>query len=91
MITFINTNAQSIDAMYKLMGILSQAKQMIIDKLNQGSAMATFLRTPYGFKVTDQEGFVAIDHLSNGAVKLVDRMEFSRANFSPEFIKGWER
>jgi hypothetical protein len=28
--------------------------------------------------------------LSGGAVKLVNRMEFSKANFSPDIIKGWE-
>jgi hypothetical protein len=49
------------------------------------------LRTAYGFKVTDEEGYVAIDKLNNGAVKLVNRVEFSRANFSPDIIKGWER
>ena len=32
-----------------------------------------------------------IDKLNNGAVKLVNRVEFSRANFSPDIIKGWER
>lgn len=89
--SFIEKNMSSIQNMYRLMGVLTDAKQMVVDKLNQGSGIATFLRTAYGFKVTGQEGFVAIDHLSNGAVKLVDRMEFSRANFSPEFIKGWER
>jgi len=40
--------------------------------------------------VTGQEGFVAIDHIGN-AVKIVDRLEFSRANFSSDVIKGWER
>ena len=43
------------------------------------------------FKVTAPEGFVAIDHLSNDAVKIIDRMEFSRANFSADVIKGWEK
>ena len=59
--------------------------------MNQAGSMSTFLRTKNGFKVTAPEGFVAIDHLSNDAVKIVDRMEFSKANFSPEFIKGWEK
>jgi len=39
------------------------------------------LETPDGFKVTAPEGFVAVDHLGN-AFKLVDRLEFSRANFN---------
>jgi hypothetical protein len=48
------------------------------------------LRTTNGFKVTEQEGYVAIDKVG-GAIKLVDRMEFSRANFSPDVIKGWQK
>jgi len=59
--------------------------------LNQTSSLATFLRTSTGFKVTNQEGYVAIDRLEGGAVKLVDRMEFSKANFSADVIKGWQK
>jgi hypothetical protein len=43
--------------------------------------------TSKGYKVTGPEGFVAIDKLSNSAVKLVDRMEFSANNFNA--IKSW--
>jgi hypothetical protein len=41
--------------------------------------------------VTGVEGFVAIDHLTGGAVKIVDRLEFSKSNFSADIIKGWQR
>jgi hypothetical protein len=34
---------------------------------------------------------VAIDKLKGNAVKLVDRMQFSYANFSPDIIKGWQK
>ena len=51
----------------------------------------TFIKTSNGFKTTGVEGFVAIDHLKGGAVKIVDRMEFSKNNFNPEIIKGWQR
>jgi hypothetical protein len=50
----------------------------------------TFVKTQNGFKVTGVEGFVAIDRIKGGAVKLVDRMEFSYNNFSPDIIKGWD-
>jgi len=40
--------------------------------------------------VTGSEGYVAIDHLTNGAYKIVNRMEFSYNNFSKDIIKGWE-
>jgi hypothetical protein len=41
--------------------------------------------------VTKAEGFVAIDTIGGGgAVKLVDRLEFSTNNFDPNIIKGWQ-
>ena len=43
-----------------------------------------------GFRVTNPEGFVAIDRMEGGAVKLVDRLEFSTNNFSKDIIKGWD-
>ena len=73
------------------MNKLIEAKSMIIDKMNNASEIGTFLRTRNGFKATTPEGFVAIDKLTGGAVKLVDRLEFSRANFSTDVIKGWEK
>lgn len=88
---FTQYNVKDFENVFTLMNLLVDAKQMIINKMNEASAMSTFLRTRNGFKVTDQEGYVAIDHLSNDAVKIVDRMEFSRANFSADVIKGWER
>jgi hypothetical protein len=52
--------------------------------------MGTFVKTKSGFKVTNVEGFVAIDRMEGGAVKLVDRLEFSTNNFSKDIIKGWD-
>ena len=65
---------------------LQTAKTMVIRKLERAKSIGTFLRTPTGFKVTAPEGFVAIDHVGK-AMKLVDRMEFSRANFTAD--KNW--
>jgi len=60
---------------------LQTAKTIVIRKLEKAESIGTFLRTPTGFKVTAPEGYVAIDHVGK-ALKLVDRMEFSRANFT---------
>jgi hypothetical protein len=66
---------------------LKVAKDMIVQKLNQiRSSVSSFLKTSDGYKVTAPEGFVAIDHVGD-ALKLVDRMEFSRANFTA--AKNW--
>ena len=67
------------------LGILT-AKNMIVKKLETIEGIGTFLKTDTGYKVTAPEGFVAIDS-KGGAVKLVDRLEFSHANFTLE--KDW--
>ena len=67
-----------------------EAKMIIVSKLNRvKQLMNTFVRTKQGFKVTNPEGYVAIDRVSGNAVKLVDRMEFSYNNFTA--IKAWDR
>jgi hypothetical protein len=88
---FTKYKKKDIENIFVLLNLLVEAKEMIINKMNQASGLGTFLRTRDGFKVTDQEGFVAIDHLSNDAIKIVNRLEFSRANFSADVIKGWEK
>jgi hypothetical protein len=88
---FSNTPKAQIVEMFKMYNLLVDAKHMIIDKLDKAKTIGTFLQTADGYKVTPQEGFVAIDRFGKNAVKLVDRMQFSQANFSPEFIKGWQK
>ena len=70
--------------------LLVDAKMQIVKKLNSIKGLTdTFIRTSNGFKVTNPEGYVAIDRVSGGAVKLVARMEFSFNNFTA--IKAWDR
>lgn len=88
---FAGNSRDAIADVFRLTNLLVDAKHMIINKMNEAGHINTFLRTNSGFKVTGVEGFVAIDRLSGGAVKLVNRMEFSKANFSPDIIKGWEK
>lgn len=88
---FAHHDQNQIVAIFDLMNVLVEAKIMIIDKMNQAGHINTFLKTASGFKTTGVEGFVAIDHLSGGAVKIVDRMEFSHSNFSKDILKGWQR
>ena len=89
--SFAVSRTAALTGLLSLMNDVVDAKRMIIDKLNQANRMPMFLRTVNGFKITDQEGFVAIDKLKGGAVKLVNRLEFSKANFSPNIIKGWQK
>ena len=70
--------------------LLVDAKMLIVKKLNSVKGLTdTFIKTKNGFKVTNPEGYVAIDRVSGGAVKLVDRMEFSFNNFTA--IKAWDK
>lgn len=85
------SNKNQLIAIFGLMNTLVEAKSMVIDQLDRAQEIDTLLRTKNGLVVTKQEGFVAINKLQGGAVKLVDRLEFSKANFSPEIIKGWQR
>ena len=77
--------------MFTLYNLLVDAKMIVIAKLNYSDGLRTLLKTRDGFEVTGQEGFVAIDHLGRNALKLVDRLNFSKANFSTEYIKGWQK
>ena len=45
-----------------------------------------FIKTDKGYEVTNPEGYVAIDN-DGQAVKLVDRLTFSKANFNAQ--KQW--
>ena len=87
---FDESNKNNLKLLFDLQKALVVAKLKIINKLNKLNKINTFVKTQNGFKVTGAEGFVAIDHIKGGAVKLVDRLEFSANNFSADIIKGWD-
>ena len=87
---FNKVNTKNLVLMFDMQNELVDAKRMLLTHLNKLDSINTFVKTSNGYKVTGAEGFVAIDHLSNGAVKIVDRMEFSFNNFSKDIIKGWQ-
>ena len=64
---------------------LISAKNMVVKKLSKVQDIGTFIRTDDGYRVTAPEGFVAIK--SGTSLKLVDRMEFSKSNFT--VAKNW--
>jgi len=65
---------------------LGNAKNTLLQKMNQIQSIGNFIRTSKGYRVTAPEGYVAVDKVA-GAIKLVDRLEFSRQNFT--MPKGW--
>ena len=60
--------------MFALRESLVKVKIMMINKLKSVKSIGTFIKTDNGFDVTSPEGFVAVDRLSNKALKLVDRL-----------------
>jgi hypothetical protein len=88
---FKKNDMRKIEQVFQMYNLLVDIKHMIIGKLNKVDGLRTLLKTKNGYEVTGQEGFVAIDHYGKNALKLVDRLQFSKANFSPDYIKGWQR
>ena len=88
---FSTRNKAGLKKMFDLQKVIVLAKLKLINTLNKLSKVKTFVRTRNGYKVTGEEGYVAIDKLGGDAVKIVDRMEFSYNNFSPDILKGWDK
>lgn len=81
-------NASELKKIFQLQNLFIDAKMLLIAKFNQVNDLGTFLHTADGgYKVTTPEGYVAAWSSGGDAVKLVDRMEFSRANFLA--VKNW--
>ena len=90
MMRFFRSYASELQKIFDIQNDIVIAKNMVIKKLQQlRQVTGTFLQTENGFKVTNPEGFVAVDKLKGNAVKLVDRLEFSLANFSA--AKAWSK
>ena len=79
-VAFIRQHLQGIISVYDLYLKIIEAKVKIVKKLEQIKVMDTFVQSDNGFEVTGEEGFVAVDRMGN-ALKIVDRLEFSRLNF----------
>lgn len=84
-------NKVNLVDMFRLQKLIVVAKLKLINKLNRLQNVDTFVKTKSGYKVTGAEGYVAIDKLGGDAVKLIDRLEFSYNNFSPDIVKGWDK
>ncbi len=87
---FYRNHASDLKDIFDLMNMLVDSKNMIVKKLQQmRQVTGTFLQTDDGYKITNPEGFVAVDKLKGNAVKLIDRLEFAHANFNA--AKNWSK
>ena len=84
----VGSKTSALKAAFELSSALTGAKMPLIRKLETIKSMGTFIKTDNGYRITAPEGFVAVD-LDGKALKLVDRLEFSRANFTVS--KNWDK
>jgi hypothetical protein len=87
----LNGSMDQIEIIFRLMSLINNIKIFIVKKLEEVKGITnTFIKTSTGYRVTKPEGFVAIDTFDNQkGLKLVNRMEFSRINFTAE--KEWDQ
>ncbi len=82
---YLNTNKTAVLSAFSSFKSLISAKEIVINKLKKIEGVGTFIEDENGYRVTSPEGFVAIK--DGTAIKLVDRLEFSKANFT--VAKDW--
>jgi hypothetical protein len=78
----LKVHKKDILSIFSITKKLAEIKILFIQKYNAAIHTRHFIAEPNGdLKVTAPEGYVAIDQEGN-MIKLVDRLEFSRANFA---------
>ena len=78
---FLNKLKAPLQNMLSFYKQVQSMKGFVLQKMNQAMAIGSFQQTENGLEVTEPEGFVAVDK-SGSAVKLVDRLGFSRRNLT---------
>ena len=86
----VTDNKENIVNAFKISKLLAQAKMIFVQKYNNAVYNTKHFVDDGqgGLRVSNPEGYVAVDHIGNG-IKLVDRLEFSRANFAMD--KGFTK
>jgi hypothetical protein len=90
-LNWYKSNRVELKKIFDLQNLINDAKLMFVRKLESVKTnIGTYLRTDEnGLKVTNPEGFVAVDIVGDRAVKLIDRLEFAHANFNA--TKNWSK
>ena len=91
-IKYFTKNREKLIDIFKLYKAIAEAKVFLIRKLESVKDIGTFIKTGDGYEVTAPEGYVAVDKRGK-AIKLVDRLEFSRSNFNAakDWVKGGKK
>lgn len=87
MLAFISS--QNLDTLYYVQNQVRALKEFYIYKLDQITSLRTYLKySDKDYRKANAEGYAVSDAEGN-VQKIVSRLEFSRANFSQEVLKGW--
>ena len=78
---FLNRLKRPLQAMLSFYKQTQNREAFVLKKMSQAMQIGSFSQTDSGLEVTEPEGFVAVDK-QGGAVKLVDRLGFSRRNLT---------
>ena len=88
---YLDIPRNSLINIFITMDLLTAAKNMILDQLNKYALYKNFVVTKSGDYIsTKDEGFVIVKTPASG-LKLVDRLEFSRNNFSKDIVSGFDK
>lgn len=81
-LNYLREHQADLEKILIISGGLAELKTLAIRKFEKIQSVKGFLETSKGFKATSPEGFVAFSQKHGAVVKLVDRLEFSRANIA---------
>lgn len=87
LLEYIDDNKNLLVLLFEVQSKIVKIKNMVVKKLEAGKHLDSFIQTDDGFEYTGPEGFVAVDSAGT-AVKLVDRLVFSKNNFNA--VKNWK-
>ena len=88
---YLDVKDKSLESIFLTMDMLTKVKLMVLDQLNRYAMYKNFVVTRKGDYIsTKDEGFVIVKSAGKG-LKLVDRLEFSRNNFSEDIVSGFEK
>ena len=86
MVSTLKSKSKQLDLVFALNSAIQECVVFLVRKLQEVQSLRTFIKNSSGYRVSGDEGFVASDKVGT-AIKLVDRLEFSRANFTVD--KNW--
>lgn len=85
----IKQTKKQLTLLFDIFNLLTKIKLMILSKLKSLEDIETFFKEEGKYRGTSGEGLVLADSKTNDVVKLVDRLDFSRINFTQP--KEWKK